>query len=232
MARVIKEARDITNLMNAKESSTQQENQPKKRKKTSSTKQAAKKSTTDVDEINESFRTDLNETTNLDETYVSEHSQSILSIEPSTKRSKTVVSPVKQTAADPNKSSQIPQKTTDSLAQSITSSNIINFLTSKQPQQSIIIDSSGRVIHANFQSLFSSTPTLPSLQYLPIAPPQQQQQHQQQHNQQQFQQPNSNLVLPASFNGTILYHPTIHIHTGSGKSQIEIQKYKKLAPKK
>ena len=111
-----------------------------------------------------------------------------------------------------------PKQQTASVISSVPSNALLNLLPNRQ--QALIIDHTGRVITMP-SSLFSPIQSMSNLQCLSnfIAQPQ------------QPVIPNSNLVLPTNFNGTILYQPTIHIHT-NGKNFIDMSKYKKLAPKK
>lgn len=157
----------------------------------------------------------------------SENDVSILSNKSTSKRPRVDISPKKTTPLAknaPNQQSE-PKKTIDSAKQAtsiietVPSNALLNLLSNRQ--QTVIIDQSGRVV--TMPSLFSPIQTVPNLQCLPILP--------QLIQQPQQIMPNSNLVLPNNFNGTILYHPTIHIHA-NGKNFVDMSKYKKLAPKK
>lgn len=154
----------------------------------------------------------------------------------SAKRSRTDISPVritpvrKTTIEDRTRQSlnqsNIPKTQTDtqkttSVIQSLANNSLLNLFGNSQGSQTIIIDNNGRVLTANLSSLISPYQSVPNFQYF-TAPNQQSQIN---------QQPKQNLVLPNNFNGTILYQPTIHIHT-TGKNELDMSKYKKLAPKK
>lgn len=154
----------------------------------------------------------------------------------SAKRSRTDLSPVritpvrKTTIEDRTRESlnqsnipktQTETQNTTSFIQSLANNSLLNLFGNKQGSQTIIIDNNGRVLTANLSSLVAPYQSVPNFQYF-TAPTQQSQ---------VYQQPKQNLVLPNNFNGTILYQPTIHIHA-TGKNELDVSKYKKLAPKK
>jgi hypothetical protein len=246
MANILKETRNYSNSKSQENSKRTIENQKEQvRQKKNKKKPTKNKSKVPSDplttnreeqtvEANESFESndctiignDNDIENSLNQTNC-ENDQSLLSNEPSKKRSKTVKSSEKVTTQNQDQntanSSKINvSKTSESFVQLLSSNNLANLFSNKQPQQSIIIDNNGRIIPTNLSAMLMPSPSLSPFQYIPQILAQQQQQH---------YQPNSNLILPASFNGTILYHPTIHIHNGAKNSK-DLSNYKKIAPKK
>ena len=237
LANILKETRNFKNSSNSKKANEKEsEPEPKKTKRTriksqkkiwlfpdtKKTEEETVESIENFPDLNDcSIISNNNDIENNSNEVDCEENQRLENNESGKKRSKMIKSPEKVTQNQNQNFSKInSSKSSDSFVQLLSSSNLINLFTNKQPQQSMVIDNNGRIIPTNLSSLFMPSPSISPFQYVSQILPQQ-----------QTYQPNSNLILPASFNGTILYHPTIHIHNGA-KNTTDMSNYKKIAPKK
>ena len=230
MANILKETKNYLNQSTCSSTTNDENTQKSKnnRKKTKSSTKDDKQQHIDTQnkEINQESTnqttTSSNEKANqsvLNESPNTENDISIIESTPASKRTK-IANPVEKIAI--TKTNEIPvtkkaitiQKPLENVMQTIPTNALLNLISSnRQQNQTIIIDNNGRLISSPLFSAISSSPQF----FLP------------QLSQMQTQQ--SPLVLPNNFGGTILYHPTIHIHT-NGKTLVDSNKYKKLAPKK